>query len=83
MPAHMSSFVAGLLMVVLCAYRLLCLCLAVRPHFCQFLRKPRRKDLGRLTHHNIKSLTYCMFYWILYVTFKVGMTRALHFRTRE
>ena len=73
MPAHMASFVAGLQMVVLCAYRLLRLCLAVRPHFCQ----PRRKDLGRLTHHNINSLTYCMFYWILYVTSKVGRTRAL------
>ena len=64
MSAHMASFVAGLLMVALCAYRLLCLCPAVRPHFCQFLRNWIRQmgcfkakgDHYFMTHHYFTNL---------------------------
>ena len=40
--------------VCIAFYWLFCVQIAVRPHCCQFLRKPRRKDLGTLKTPQIK-----------------------------
>ena len=51
LPIRKASRMASSLLVVLCTDDSR---LAVPPHCCQFLRKPRRKDLGPLMNIHVK-----------------------------